>query len=178
MCIINGALDPTEKNKIENMFAGDSNRDASPKIRGFLFQDLVAVDKLLAVQTVSVYLECLEDVDVLCDNNGLEIIQVKYLPGSGPQKKGIMTDLYYQFLRTEVLGLSLNPKPQLLVHTNEKVTIPDLNKMKAYINCTRENRPQQIENTEEWLSEVIYKLKTKEEQKNAFVQMASKASIF
>ena len=32
---------------IKEMYRGEENRDASSKIRGFLFQDLVAISKLL-----------------------------------------------------------------------------------------------------------------------------------
>ena len=39
---------------IKEMYHGEENRDASSKIRGFLFQDLVAISKLLDEKTVYV----------------------------------------------------------------------------------------------------------------------------
>lgn len=40
---------------IKEMYRGEENRDASSKIRGFLFQDLVAISKLLDDTTECVY---------------------------------------------------------------------------------------------------------------------------
>lgn len=71
-------LDLHEEQILDNMFEGDSKRDASDKIRGFLFQDLVAIDSLLDDNTEYVCLEYLEDVDVFCKDGTAKIIQVKY----------------------------------------------------------------------------------------------------
>ena len=49
---------------IKEMYHGEENRDASSKIRGFLFQDLVAISKLLDEKTVYVIPEYIEDVFV------------------------------------------------------------------------------------------------------------------
>ena len=64
-----------EKQKLENMYLGDINRDASDKIRGFLFQDLVAINYLLDKETGYVCLEFLEDVDVFCSDGTLKFIR-------------------------------------------------------------------------------------------------------
>ena len=71
-------LDSDEIQKLDEMYEGDSNRDASDKIRGFLFQDLVAIDFLLDDSTEYVCLEYLEDVDVFCKDGTVKIIQAKY----------------------------------------------------------------------------------------------------
>ena len=56
---------------IKEMYHGEENRDASSKIRGFLFQDLVAISKLLDEKTVYVIPEYIEDVFVYTeDKNG------------------------------------------------------------------------------------------------------------
>ena len=40
---------------IKEMYHGEENRDASSKIRGFLFQDLVAISKLLDEKRYMLY---------------------------------------------------------------------------------------------------------------------------
>lgn len=57
MSVLDQILTLEEKKKLENMFTGDRNRDASENIRGFLFQDLVAIDQLLNEETECVCLE-------------------------------------------------------------------------------------------------------------------------
>ena len=52
-------LTRTELEKLSVMYEGDKNRDASSKIRGFLFQDYVAIMSLLKKQVKYVCLECL-----------------------------------------------------------------------------------------------------------------------
>ena len=99
------------KQKLENMYLGDVNRDASDKIRGFLFQDLVAINYLLDKETEYVCLEFLEDVDVFCSDGTLKFIQVKYYPKTNPAMKEIITDLYYQYLRMEEFELNMTKKP-------------------------------------------------------------------
>ena len=98
------------KQKLENMYIGDRNRDASDKIRGFLFQDFVAINYLLDKETEHVCLEFLEDVDVFCSDGTLKFIQVKYYPKTNPAMKEIMTDLYYQYLRMEEFDLNIKKK--------------------------------------------------------------------
>ena len=41
----------TNEEVIGLMYKGEQNRDASSKVRGFLFQDLVAIDELLKDET-------------------------------------------------------------------------------------------------------------------------------
>ena len=76
-------LTRTELEKLSVMYEGDKNRDATSKIRGFLFQDYVAIMGLLKNQ-------------------------VKYYPKTSPKMKEISTDLYYQYLRLQMLQSTLN----------------------------------------------------------------------
>lgn len=101
MSVLEDKFNLEEKQKLENMYLGDKNRDASDKICGFLFQDLVAINCLLEKETEYVCFEFLEDVNVFCKNGTLKFIQAKYYPKTNPNMNGIMTDLYYQYLRTE-----------------------------------------------------------------------------
>ena len=68
----------TEVDKLSVMYEGDKNRDATDKIRGFLFQDYVTIRCLLQNQVEYVCLEYLEDVDVFFEDGTFEFIQVKY----------------------------------------------------------------------------------------------------
>ncbi|GFI25138.1 hypothetical protein IMSAGC012_00244 [Lachnospiraceae bacterium] len=178
MSVLDQILTLEEKKKLENMFTGDQSRDASDKIRGFLFQDLVAIDQLLNEETECVCLEFLEDVDVFCKDSTLKFIQVKYLPKSDPVKKEVMTDLYYQFLRTEILGLQLKPKMQLIIHGKSKMAIPDHEEMKLHVNCTKAAKPKAKTNPMDWLAAKVYSSNKKEEQKKRlFDQEANEKSI-
>lgn len=53
-----------ELDKLSVMYDGDKDRDATSKIRGFLFQDYVTIMCLLNNQVKYVCSEYLEDVDV------------------------------------------------------------------------------------------------------------------
>ena len=167
-----------EKQKLENMYLGDINRDASDKIRGFLFQDLVAINYLLNKETEYVCLEFLEDVDVFCSDGTLKFIQVKYYPKKDPIMKEIMTDLYYQYLRMEEFRLSFTKKPLLIIHREKKVTVPDLDKMKEYTDCSKSEEPDIIENPAAWFKSKIYSFNKKEEQKKKlFAERAHENSV-
>lgn len=167
-----------EKQKLANMYIGDRNRDASDKIRGFLFQDLVAIDYLLNEETEYVCLEFLEDVDVFCSDGILKFIQVKYYPKTNPVMKEIMTDLYYQYLRMEEFKLNMEKKPMLLIHREGEVTAPDFEKMIVYTNCSKSQKPETIENPAVWFESEIYQLNKKEEQKKRlFTERAYEGSV-
>lgn len=83
-----------ELDKLSVMYDGDKDRDATSKIRGFLFQDYVTIMCLLKNQVEYVCSEYLEDVDVFFENGTFEFIQVKYYPNTNPNMKEISTDLY------------------------------------------------------------------------------------
>lgn len=167
-----------EKQKLENMYLGDVNRDASDKIRGFLFQDLVAINYLLDKETEYVCLEFLEDVDVFCSDGTLKFIQVKYYPKTNPAMKEIITDLYYQYLRMEEFELNMTKKPLLVIHREKKITAPDFEKMIEYTNCAKSEKPDMIEDPTDWFKSKVYSLDRKEEQKKKlFKERAYENSI-
>lgn len=123
-------LTRTELEKLSVMYEGDKNRDATSKIRGFLFQDYVAIMCLLKNQVKYICLEYLEDVDVFFEDDTFEIIQVKYYPKTSPKMKEISTDLYYQYLRLQMLQSTLIAVPRLYIHTNSEIKELTLDKMK------------------------------------------------
>ena len=86
------------------MYEGDKARDASSKIRGFLFQDYITIMCLLKNEAEYVCTEYLEDINVFYKDGTFEVIQVKYYPKTSPDMKEITTDLYYQYLRAQMLA--------------------------------------------------------------------------
>lgn len=64
-----------ELDKLSVMYDGDKDRDATSKIRGFLFQDYVTIMCLLKNQVEYVCSEYLEDVDVFFENVHLSLFK-------------------------------------------------------------------------------------------------------
>ncbi len=177
-----GMLMNTEVDKLSVMYEGDRNRDAADKIRGFLFQDYVTIMCLLQNQVEYVCSEYLEDVDVFFEDGTFEFIQVKYYPKKYPNMKEISTDLYYQYLRLQMLQSTLKAKPSLYIYRNSKVEKPTFDEMKVHIGS--ENvLPKSVTypntaDSADWLRANVYLTNKKEEQKkNLFVAMASEASL-
>ncbi|RHK19952.1 hypothetical protein DW074_16850 [Ruminococcus sp. AF46-10NS] len=65
----------TDEQKLSIMYEGDKARDATDKIRGFLFQDFVTIMCLLQKNVKYVCSEYIEDVDVFFEDNTFEFIQ-------------------------------------------------------------------------------------------------------
>jgi hypothetical protein len=171
-----------EADKLSIMYEGDKNRDAADKIRGFLFQDYITIRCLLQNQVKYVCSEYLEDVDVFFEDGTFEFIQVKYYPKTDPNVKKVSTDLYYQYLRLQMLQSTLKAKPSLYIHRNSKVEKPTLDKMKEYIGHENELlKSVTYPNTAvsaAWLRTNVYSTNKKEEQKkNLFAAMASEDSL-
>lgn len=171
-----------ELNKLSVMYDGDKTRDATSKIRGFLFQDYVAIMCLLKNQVEYICSEYLEDVDVYFENGTFEFIQVKYYPKTDPNMKEISTDLYYQYLRFQMLHSTLILIPSLYIHRDKKVKKPTLDEMKKYVN-PKNVLPESVTypntaDSESWLRKNVYILKAKDEQKEKlFKNMASEESL-
>ena len=170
----------TEFEKLSVMYEGDKARDATSKIRGFLFQDYVAIMSLLKNQVKYVCSEYLEDVDVFFEDGTFELIQVKYYPKTSPNMKEISTDLYYQYLRLQMLHSTLSAVPRLYIHTNCNVEKLTLDKMKTNIGLGTA-LPKSVTypvDSASWLKMNVYSTNKKEEQKkNLFETMASEASL-
>lgn len=69
------ALTSDEIKKLEIMYAGDKARDATSKIRGFLYQDYVTIRCLLQDNVEYVCSEYLEDIDVYLMMENLNIFR-------------------------------------------------------------------------------------------------------
>ncbi len=167
-----------DKKMLDNMYKGDKKRDARDKIRGFLFQDLVAIDYLLDDNTECICTEFLEDVNVLSKDGTFNIIQVKYYPKTEPKREEIMTDLYYQYLRMQEFGTKLKLKVTVVIHRPKDVTPVTLGEMKKFVNVTRRKERKKISNISEWLNKNIYTIEKKQQQKQIFfTERASKKSM-
>lgn len=172
------ALSQADKRKLDLMFEGDSARDASSGIRGFLFQDYVTILCLLEDGVDYVCSEYLEDVDVFYSDDSFKFIQVKYYPESSPKMNEISTDLYYQYLRLQMLDKRLKVTPVLYIHRNGKCRELKLKKM---INDVQKimgpgiSVPKTVTfdtsaNEEIWLRDHVHIKKDKDEQKKALFQ--------
>lgn len=175
-------LEKAELDILSVMYEGDRNRDASDKIRGFLFQDYIAIMCILQEHVEYVCSEYLEDVDVFFDDGRFEFIQVKYYPKTAPNMKGISTDLYYQYLRLQMLQSTLKTVPSLRIYTEIRVNKPTLDEMKTYIKGDS-TLPKSLtypsySDPVVWLRSKVYTAGTKEEQKKTFFsEMASENSL-
>lgn len=166
-----------DKEILENMFSGDKKRDASSKIRGFLFQDLVTIEYLLEDEVEYVCSEYLEDVDVFYKDGTFKFIQVKYYPCTSPTMKDIMTDLYYQYLRLGLLKSKLNSEPLLVIHRPQPVIALDFDKMKLAVNPIATKEPLVSSKLRSWLKDNIYTLNKEPQKKALFSKYAYNVSI-
>ncbi|SFQ42085.1 hypothetical protein SAMN04487928_1445 [Butyrivibrio proteoclasticus] len=171
-----------EIDKLSLMYDGDKSRDASDKIRGFLFQDYIAIGCLLDNDVEYVCSEYIEDVDVFFQDGRLLIIQAKYYPNTVPKKDEIFTDLFYQYLQLRMLNSNMSAIPSLYIHRAVTVAIPTIDEMKTYVvgeNALRKKviYPNEVD-AEKFLEEEVYSLTKKEERKRKlFLKMASEESI-
>lgn len=107
---------------------------------------------------------------------------MKYYPKTSPNMKEISTDLYYQYLRLQLLRSTLIAVPRLYIHRKTKVEKPTLDEMKRYIGlgntlCKSMNYSNILDpNT--WLKTNIYTTNRKDVQKkNLFTAIASEDSL-
>ncbi len=163
---------------IKNMYQGEARRDASSKVRGFFFQDLLAIDELLSKETDYVCIEYIEDVFVVSGNTA-RIIQAKYYPNSTVKMEEIVKELYYQFVRMELYGYGGKIIPILAMHGTKIPVKPTFEKLqsKDYINVARAEKPFEIPNLDDWLKKNVYSLKKEDAQRMCFQTFAWNGSM-
>ena len=162
------------------MYEGDKTRDASDKVRGFLFQDYIAIKCLLQDGVEYVCSEYLEDVDVFFEDGRFEFIQVKYYPKTTPDMEEISTDLYYQYLRLKMLDSGLAALPRLYIHRKQTVNQPTLAEMKRNTGTGSglPDTPTYPTDPKVWLKGTVYSRKKKAEQKKTlFDHVASEETL-
>ena len=162
----------TDKQIIGLMYKGEHNRDASSKVRGFLFQDLVAINELLKDETEYICTEYVEDV-FSAQKGKVYVIQAKYYPKSDANMKKIVWDLYYQFLRLEVYGYKGKVIPQLSIYSEKEVNDVTLDELKQYIAVDKDEKPDFEKND----IEEVYKENKDEAQKKCFKNYAYNKSM-
>lgn len=105
----------------EKMYIGEHTRDASSKVRGFMYQDLLAVEQLIESKesTFKLYSEWAEDIYTESDNN-VTITQVKYYTSKSINFKEVYQELFYQYLRLKLLGCKKKITCKLSYYTKHK----------------------------------------------------------
>lgn len=92
----------------EKLRIGEERRDASTKIRGFLYQDLLTLKTLIESSLESKVLsEWVEDIYIENDTD-ISIIQAKYYPSSTIKFSEIFEDMYYQYLKVKLYDIDKN----------------------------------------------------------------------
>lgn len=170
-------LTALEVSNLENMYMGDKARDARSKIRGFLFQDLVAISFLLESDTKYICTEFLEDIDVFKNNGEIEFVQVKYYTEKNADRKEIFTDLYYQYLRMKMLKKDSKYKASVVIATDKTVSKYSEEEMQSAVNLIAGSylpKPVsvQADKAQAWLINNIYD-KNKDEQKTTLFRSYS-----
>ena len=150
-------MEQISKDYLVDMYLGEERRDATPKVRGFLYQDLVAIEILInslinEKEDISLALEVAEDIYIQRSDE-VEIIQVKYYPSSKINYDEIYRELFYQFLKLKELGYEKNIKCKLIYHTvNKNEKIDHKSDIKKHIKVENEARKSI---GKEFLEEVI-----------------------
>lgn len=123
---------------LENMRKGEEARDATPKIRGFLFQDYYTIELLLDDNVEWIKVEYIEDILFKEKNkNVYHIIQAKYSQNktlTNPISLEAQNSLYYQFLKSKLFNsnkdsiyfslLSTSNNNQIFTYSNPFVNEP------------------------------------------------------
>ncbi|GEM_PF-3225883 len=123
---------------LPDMHIGESRRDATPGVRGFLFQDLIAIEELIKDETEFICSEYIEDVCAVT-SNGVRIIQSKYTPRTNLDIKAITRELYYQYIKLRRYGYIGDIIPVLSFHA-DAVAMPDEATAKEYLDLPAEQR--------------------------------------
>jgi len=126
------------ENYLPDMHIGESRRDASPGVRGFLFQDLLAVEELIKEETEFICSEYIEDVCAVTRND-VRIIQSKYTPKTALNIKEIIRELYYQYIKLHRYGYLGEIIPVLGFHANA-ASMPDEETAKTYLSLSAGQR--------------------------------------
>jgi hypothetical protein len=124
---------------LQDMHIGECKRDAAPGVRGFLFQDLLAIEELIRTDTEYICSEFIEDVCTVT-SNGIRILQCKYTPKTDLKIKEITRELYYQYIKLRQFGYSENITPVLRYHADTP-TVPDENTSKLYLELKPDQKP-------------------------------------
>ena len=164
----------TSEDIIIQMYSGEEKRDASSKVRGFLFQDLIAIEELLRDDTDYICNEYIEDVFIKKQDT-LKIVQAKYYPKTNANLKEIFRDLYYQYLRLEIYGYEETVRLQLSIHSKNTYSLPVYADILLYLGLTEIKTEKPVNNFDRL--EEIYQKKKIDAQAALFQEFAYKESV-
>lgn len=167
----------SEKKILDGMYGGDARRDASSKIRGFIFQDLLAIEYLLNDDVECICSEYLEDVDAFFIDGRLEIVQAKYYPKTTPDMNEIETDLYYQYLRLDLLNSKLKVIPLLAICRQQSVSELSIQQLKDEISPPQNIVTVNANDIEDWLTSNVYEHNKQEQKQILFSSFSQESSI-
>lgn len=126
------------------LYMGEEKRDASDKIAGFLYQDLLAIDLILnANDEDRAYVEWIEDIMVE-NADSISIYQVKYYPKSNLYSEVVYKGLLYQFLKFKLVETDKEQKKfktYCLYHADKYIDNNKTNKNYIY----KENNLKEID---------------------------------
>lgn len=77
-------MNEQENLALKKGYLGEKRRDASSSIRGFVYQNLLAIEELIKEETERVFCEYIEDVTSVDKNGNCKIIQAKYYSSTLP----------------------------------------------------------------------------------------------
>lgn len=129
-------MNDQEKMSLKSGYIGERKRDASSTIRGFVFQNLLAVEELIKEDTDCVFCEYVEDVTSLDKKGNCRIIQAKYYSSSlsTTVEKEVFREMYCQYLKLKNKGGLKNIKPVLSAFSTKKVEHPDRDTARNWID--------------------------------------------
>ncbi|WP_050607395.1 hypothetical protein [Clostridium niameyense] len=153
---------------------GEERRDASDKIRGFLFQDLIAIKVMLSLDnSYSCYIEWVEDI-FLENEDEIILIQVKYYPKTSVDFHEILSNMYYQFLKFQLINSDKNFKTYCYHHSETNYD-EDVCKTNLINVCTENNNISEID--KRIIFEELKKSKNQDSRKELLFKKVSSAEL-
>ena len=94
-------MNDEENLALKSGFIGEKKRDASSSIRGFVYQNLLAIEELIKENTDRVFCEYVEDITSIDKNGNCKIIQAKYYTSKLPlsMEEEVFREMYCQYLK-------------------------------------------------------------------------------
>ena len=131
-------MNDEENLALKSGFIGEKKRDASSSIRGFVYQNLLAIEELIKENTDRVFCEYVEDITSIDKNGNCKIIQAKYYTSKLPlsMEEEVFREMYCQYLKLLKDGNLQSVIPVLSVFSpgNKSISLPDKKKAVEWIN--------------------------------------------
>ncbi len=114
----------------EVLRVGEKKRDASDSIKGFLYQDLLAIELIMnSNNDDKIYVEWVEDI-LIESANRISLYQVKHYPGSVLTLQDIYKNMFYQFLKYKLYENENKEVETYCFYHADKEKVTDYNKDK------------------------------------------------